>query len=186
MSLSRALPLFLVVACGGDPAPTLLDAGNVDANPQARCLIPASYGALGAQAGSADVTGDNSITVVLAPGPPKDDLFISLTAGSGVFAGGIKPGTFTISGQDASFNTCGLCTTILAHIDAQTGPAKFFFADAGTITLDTATPAAQGAPSKIAGSAQNLHFTEIDLGASGATPVQGGCQTTIESLSFGD
>jgi hypothetical protein len=182
MSLSRVLPVVLLVACG-DPAPTLIDGGNVD--PLARCLIPASYPALGVQTGAADLTGDNSLTIVLAAGPPKDDLFFSLLAGQGAFANGIAPGEYTITGDDARFTTCGLCTTILAHIDATNGPAKFFFADAGTITLTTAKPTSATGPSEIGGTAKNLHFTEIDLGAGGGgAPILGGCETTIASVSF--
>jgi hypothetical protein len=181
----RWLPVALIAltACSSDPAPVLIDGGAIATD----CLVPASYGALGAQAGVADLTGANSITITLAAGPPKDDLFLAFTDGKGAFAGGIKPGTYTITGDDTGFPTCGLCTTILAHIDAQNGPAKFLFADAGTITLTTITPASQTAPSQLVGSAQGLHFTEIDLGAGGGgAPIQGGCTTAIDAVSFRD
>lgn len=184
----RLAAVLAIGACSGDPVPVLIDAGSVDADPNGRCLIPASYGAIaGTLTGAADVTGANSITMVLDAGPPKDDLFLAFTDGKGAFVGGIKPGTYEIQGDDTSLNTCGLCVTILAHIDAQTGPAKFFFADAGSITLTIATTTAQGKASEFVGSASGLRFVEIDLGAGGgAAPIQGGCVTGIEAVSFGD
>jgi hypothetical protein len=186
MAHLRLAAALVLAACANDPAPTLIDAGPVDADPNGRCLIPASYGGLGAEIGAADVTGANSITITLAAGPPKDDLFLAFTAGKGAFANGIKPGTYPITGDDTSFNTCGLCTTVLAHIDAQTGPAKFFFADSGTVTLTTATPTAPSTPSQFIGSAENLHFVEITIGTGGAAPIQGGCTTAIDAVSFAD
>jgi len=174
LTLAGALALC-AGACSGDPAPVLLDASLTDADNLTRCLVPADYGALCSRTGIPDLTTPNSLTVVLDPGPPVDDLFLPLTAGKGAFAGGtLMTGTFTIGGSDARLDTCGLCTSIAADVDPAQGPAKFYFADSGTVTL-TATD-------KLAGSAQNLHFVEID--GSGA-PVTGGCVSTIASITFG-
>ncbi|HEX2688115.1 MAG TPA: hypothetical protein VHN14_15910 [Kofleriaceae bacterium] len=161
-------------ACSSD-APVLLDAApSVDA--PRLCLLPGEYGALGNQIGMPNVTTANSLTIVLDPGPPKDDLFFKLNAGQGVFAGGaLTTGTFSIAGADANLNTCGLCTTILADIDPSLGPAKFYTTSAGMITLTSTNP--------IAGSAKDLHFVEINLGTGAAIP--GGCTATIASISFG-
>src|SRR5262245_27638266 len=70
-------------ACSADPPPPLFDAG-----PQVQCLIPSSYGMVGAKTGTADSTTSNSLTILLDPGPPRDDLFIKLVPGSGAFTGG--------------------------------------------------------------------------------------------------
>jgi len=175
LTLAGALALC-AGACSGDPAPVLLDAAPTpDADTLTRCLILADYGALGTKTGTPNTISANSLTIVLDPGPPVDDLFLHLTAGKGAFAGGtLMTGTFTIGGADARLDTCGLCTSIAADVDPAQGPAKFYFADSGTVTL-TATD-------KLAGSAQNLHFVEID--GSGA-PVTGGCVSTIASITFG-
>jgi hypothetical protein len=169
-SLTIACALALTAGACGDPAPTLLDAA-------AMCLIPADYGALGTRTGTQDATGTGtpSITVVLDPGPPKDDFFLKLVAGKGAFAGGLAPGTFTIGGADASFAGCGVCTNILANIDPAAGPGKFYFTDSGTVTVTTTTP--------VAGSAHDLHFVEIDLPTGMAIP--GGCTATLGSITFG-
>jgi len=177
-SLTIACAIALSAGACSDPAPTLLDAAPVpDADRLTLCQIPADYGALGPRTGTQDATGTGtpSITVVLDPGPPKDDLFIKLIAGKGAFAGGLVPGTFAIGGADARFADCGLCTNILANIDPTTGPGKFYFTDSGTVTITTTNP--------VSGSAQNLHFVEIDLTTSTAVP--GGCSAALTSIAFG-
>lgn len=171
-------------ACSGDPAPVLLDASPTpDADNLTRCLIPADYGALGTKTGTADLTVPNSLTIVLDAGPPKDDFFLNLIPGKGAFAGGaLKTGTFTISGADASFTDCGLCTNVIADIDPVQGPAKFYYPVSGTVTLTSATASTSTGPSMIAGSAQNLRFVEIDFTT--GMPVTGGCASTIASITF--
>lgn len=176
-SLIAWAPLALAAACSTDPPPLLL----ADADPQARCLIPASYGALGTRTGSPDVTTANTLSVALDPGPPKDDFFVKLVAGKGAFTGAApKTGTFDLTGADASFTNCGLCIDLVADITT-TGPTKFYYADAGMVTL-TSADATGATPSKIAGSAQNLHFVETNLDG---TPVPSGCTATIASITFG-
>ena len=116
-SLTIACALALVGACS-DSAPVLLDAAPLpDADRLTQCLIPADYGALGARTGTQDSTGTGtpSITVVLDPGPPKDDFFLKLVSGKGAFTGGLAIGTFVIGGADASFAGCGVCTNLLAE-----------------------------------------------------------------------
>jgi hypothetical protein len=147
-----------------------------DAYDTARCLIEGDYGALGTVAGVAGSNaGATTITVVLDPGPPgKDDFFMKLVPGKGVFAGGVAAGTYTLAGVDTNFINCGLCTNLIADIIPASGPSKFYFTDSGTVTLTSVTP-------PIAGSAQNLHFVETDLNG---TPVAGGCTASIASVSF--
>ncbi len=147
-----------------------------DADPSATCLVKPAYGALGAVTGTAgSAGGGTTITVVLDPGPPgKDDLFIKLVPGKGVFAGGVAPGTYPIAGADANYTTCGLCTNIIADIIPASGPSKFYFASAGSITLTTVT-----AP--ITGTVSNLAFTEINIGDGTTIP---DCKATIASASF--
>ena len=184
-SLSLAGVLALSAgACSSDPAPVLLDASPTpDADNLTRCLVPADYGALGAKPGIPDLTTPNSLTVVLDPGPPRDDFFVNLIPGKGAFAGGaLKTGTFTISGADASFTDCGLCTNLIADIDPVKGPAKFYYPVSGTVTLTSATASSSTGPSMIAGSAQDLRFVEIDFTT--GMPVMGGCVSTIASISF--
>jgi hypothetical protein len=181
-SLVAGALAVLTAACSADPPPPLLDGSIVDADPQATCLVPADYAALGTRPGTADLTVESSLTVVLDPGPPKDDFFVKLIAGQGAFAGGaIRTGTFALTGADASFTTCGLCINLIADIVAGQGPRKFYFAESGTVTLTRADATAGATPSKIAGSAQNLHFVEIMVDGTRVP----GCTSTIASITFG-
>jgi len=167
--------LAATAACS-DPKPFLLDAGPDASDPLARCLVPASYGALGARAGTPSTvgTGNPALTVVLDAGPPKDDFFVRLVAGSGAFAAGLRTGTFAITGADAEFARCGLCVTLIADIVAGQGPTKFYAATAGSVTLTATAP--------VAGSASDLRFTEVTVDGA---PVPGGCTSSVASIAFG-
>jgi hypothetical protein len=172
----RWLAIIAVTACGSG-SDTVDAPKAVDAYDTARCLVKGDYGALGSITGTAGNTnaGSTTITVTLDPGPPgKDDLFLKLVPGTGVFTGGVAPGTYTLAGVDTNFTTCGLCTNLIADITTS-GPSKFYFADSGTVTFTSVIP-------PIAGSAQNLHFAEIDINT--GAKIAGGCTATIASITF--
>lgn len=174
----RTIPIVLLAACSDSSSTSSVDApgATADAYDTASCLIQGDYGDAGALTGTAgSAQGATTVTVTLDAGPPRDTFFIRMVPGNGVFAGGVAPGTYTISGADADYNSCGLCVHIIADIVSNQGPTKFYFADSGTVTLTSTTP-------PIAGSVQDLHFNEIDIG-SGA-PVSGGCQASMTSASF--
>jgi hypothetical protein len=63
---------------------------------------------------------------------------------------------------------------IIADIVSGSGPSKFYFADAGSVTLTATGP--------VAGSAQDLHFSEIDINTGSKVP--GGCEATMTSVMF--
>jgi hypothetical protein len=171
MQLAPLGALALVVAACADPPPHLLALDAID-----HCLVPGDYGAIGAVVGTQSVVGlgNPALTVVLDPGPPKDDFFLRLVAGAGVFAAGLRTGSFAIGGADADAARCGLCTNVIADIVAGQGPTKFYFATAGTVVLTSTSP--------IAGSAQALQLVEVT--ADGGV-VAGGCTTAIGSIAFG-
>ncbi len=174
--MKRLLAILAVAACGDDGGSVIPDAAmqQMDAPPMNNCLVPASYGDLGMKTGTAGTMGGVTATFTLDAGPPRDTFFLKMVTGKGVFAGGIAPGTYTITGDDADYNNCGLCVHIIADIVSGVGPTKFYFANAGSVEL-TST----GSP--ISGTATNLTFREVDIG-SGA-PV-GSCASTIGSIMF--
>lgn len=169
---------MMLAACSDSPSMTTVDAPGAtsDAYDTARCLIQGDYGDAGALTGDAgNAQGATTVTITLDPGPPRDTFFIRMLDGNGAFASGLVPGTYTISGDDADYNACGLCVHIIADIVSMQGPAKFYFADAGTVTLTSTTP-------PITGSVQDLHFREVDIGT--GQPVSGGCEASMASASF--
>jgi hypothetical protein len=170
----RWLPLLALTACS-DPSTAMPDAAAAmaDAYDSARCLIKGDFGAVGSVSGVPTTMSGNSLSATIDPGPPRDTFFVKLTAGRGVFAGGIAPGTYTISGVDAGYLTCGLCVHIIADITTN-GPSKFYFADSGSVTLTTTNP--------IAGSATNLHLTAVDINS--GMKIADGCDAKIASIMF--
>lgn len=168
-----ALLAILVAACGDSGAPAIIDSSPTADAPydQTRCLIAGFYGALGMKTGST-AQGAGTSTIVLDAGPPRDSFFLKLNTGKGVFAGGVTTGTFTLAGADLGFNTCGACLNIVADVGT-VGPAKFYFATGGMLTLTAANPPA--------GSIANVTFAEVM--ASGAV-VQDGCIARIDSMTF--
>ena len=135
------------------------------------CLVLADYGDAGAKTGTTSL-GPTTSTIVLDPGPPRDSFFLKLTAGMGVFAGGLTTGTFTIAGAELASTTCGLCVNLLADI-GNMGPRQFYFATGGTVTLTATNPPA--------GSLGNVTLQQVD---SGGTPIADGCTSAIDAMTF--
>ena len=172
--MRTCLLLLVLAACGDDDAMTTPDAsgGTSDADNSAQCLIKGDFGAVGSVTGTATM-GVNTLSATIDMGPPRDTFFIKLVDGKGVFASGLAAGTYTIGGVEADFNNCGLCVHIIADLSTS-GPGKFYFADSGSVTLASTGP--------VMGSAQSLHFAEIDIGTGAKVP--GGCEGTIDSIMF--
>jgi len=169
---ATCLAAVLLTACSDDPQ-QLIDAAPVDATyDMTRCLITGHYGALGTKTGMA-TQGPTTSTIVLDGGPPRDTFFLKLNAGKGVFTGGLANGTYTLAGADLDFTNCGLCVNIIADIVSMVGPTKFYFADAGTVTLTGTSPPA--------GTLSNVTFKEV---TAGGAPVTGGCVASITSMTF--
>lgn len=174
--MRRLLATVVVAACGGDDGVSVIaDAAmQQDAPEQTNCLVQPDYGALGSKTGTAGMMGGVTATFTLDAGPPRDTFFLKMVTGKGVFTGGIAIGTYTIAGDDADYNDCGLCVHIIADIVSGVGPTKFYFANAGSVTLTSTSP-------PISGSAQNLTFREVDIGTGAPT---GTCTSAIGSIMF--
>ena len=170
---SIALVAVVLAGCGDESQEQLIDASSTDAPyDTARCLIAGHYGALGTKTGMA-TQGPTTSTIVLDGGPPRDSFFLKLNTGKGVFAAGLANGSYTLAGADLDFSNCGLCVNIIADIVSMQGPTKFYFAEAGMVTLTSTSPPA--------GTLSNVTFKEV---TSGGAPVAGGCVASITSMTF--
>lgn len=97
---------------------------------------------------------------------------IDLYDGYGAFKdAAAAPGSFTIGGEDADPELCGLCVYMWLDTDEW---SYFLMADGGSVTLETVD-------GRLKGSASSLTFKEI--GDEGAY-MEGGCSATIESVPF--
>lgn len=149
-----------------------MDAAQLPDGPDSPlCGVVPDLGDLGQRTGS-KVLGDTTSSVVVDAGPPRDNFFLKLVAGRGVFAEGLKNGSFEIAGADLHRETCGLCVNLLADIGSE-GPQQFYFANAGSVTLTSTDPPV--------GSIANvtMHETGVD-----GEKITGGCETTIRSMTF--
>ncbi len=102
---------------------------------------------------------------------------MELVAGLGVFADGLVPGTYTLSGDELSYETCGAC--ILLFANAEDDNAQIYMATGGTLKLDSV----QG---QLTGSVSNLTFQHVTIDEKSlvTTPVNDGCVSAITSASF--
>jgi hypothetical protein len=92
-----------------------------------------NYAAAGS--GSAATPHEITYTARLDDGSPNDVLFVDLYAGYGVFADtDIHAGTFTITGDDRTFSTCGACV-LLAADTTSAAVGDWYMANGGTLTL---------------------------------------------------
>ena len=174
----RYVWLALLAGCSGSGNSPDAHVPPVDVfGSEATCLIKGGYGALGTLMGTFNTMGGTTnATIVLDPGPPgKDDLFIKLVAGKGVFVGGLKTGVFDLTGAETDYNTCGACVIIIADLIPGQGPSKFYLATSGTLTLSSVTQ-------PMSGSGSNLLFDEI--GVNTFQKIPGGCHAGIDSMSF--
>ena len=165
--------LAAAAACGdSDPAVPVDSAATADAPyDTAACKILGFYGDLGTKMGSTSL-GPTTSTIVLDAGPPRDSFLLKLNTGKGVFTGGLRTGTFTLSGADLEFSNCGACISIVADIGMM-GPTTFYFATAGTLTLTATQPPA--------GSIQGVTFREV---TSTGAAVPSGCVARIDRMTF--
>ncbi|MEM9488689.1 MAG: hypothetical protein AAGC55_06065 [Myxococcota bacterium] len=112
-----------------------------------------------------------------------DILAVELWQGYGVFAEALQTGTFEITGAETSLAECGACVYMLGDFDPAGGARQFFMAQSGTITIES-VPAAAGA--QLTGRIENVTISEIAINdeTNETSVVPGGCQSTIDQLSF--
>lgn len=164
----------------GDARP-LLDALPMAAADNA-CGVASDHGDLGTLSAFAGAEAQGTTTSLThwleAPTPATasqatpDLVVIELWDGYGPFAGGVaRAGTFTISGAETDYDTCGVCVLIAANVTA-TGASKLLFASAGTVTV---TSVGSTAGQTTQATLSNATFVEISLDQATGTysPVAG-------------
>ncbi len=66
-------------------------------------------------------------------GPRSSSTSTKASARFGSGSGSIKTGSYTLSGDDLSFQDCGLCTQIYTNLGSDGSPTEFYFATAGAV-----------------------------------------------------
>jgi len=110
------------------------------------------------------------------------DVFqLELYKGFGAFTDTeIVPGTYTLSGDELQYSTCGVCPRIFANVDTGTGmPTQQFYVTGGTVTITAINP-------NLTFTVSDLAYVEVTVDETTfvSTPVPNGCTSSITSLAF--
>lgn len=110
-----------------------------------------------------------------------DFLGLELYEGSGVFASGLKTGTFQLKGDELNYATCGACALIYSDVDfANQKIGATYMATGGTLTLSSFK-------GQLTGTLSNATFEHVTIAKNDpytSTPVGDGCTTAITSVDF--
>jgi hypothetical protein len=164
-------PDAAVVTQGPDAAIAQPDAAPAVAADNA-CGVASTQGNLGTLMGQSSVAQQGTTTSMIysvgADSPltanqmARDVIYVELWDGFGAFAAGpARTGTFTISGDETDYDTCGVCVLVLANYANNTA-AKMLAATSGTVTV-TSIGTAAGQTTAV--TLTNISFTEIALQA---------------------
>ncbi len=183
------------------PSGTTIDAptsGTIDAPAAMTCEADPSYSGepMMEQAGS-DVNA-TSMTVdfenyfgALNADTAPDLLDIELYAMTGVFTAAITPGTYTLSGDELNYATCGLCVLIYANatFDSSTGDLtgadQYYLATGGSVTITSVADNTAGTGT-LTGTLNNITFDHVTIDSTTftSTPVGDSCESMITSMPF--
>lgn len=182
------LVLPLLIACEARLGPAKGGSDGADTRPDARAVVDAAgqhldasmsadnecgiamnQGDLGVMTGTAGAQpqGDTTAQTYFVVAPTSltvtqqipDILYVELWDGYGAFANGTAhTGTFTISGDETDYDTCGVCVLMGANF-ANNTPAKLLLANTGTVTV-TSIATAPGETTEV--EITNASFVEIE------------------------
>jgi hypothetical protein len=99
-----------------------------------------------------------SPTQATATTASPDEVYVEMWDKYGAFNGvAAHTGTFTLSGDDLDYDTCGLCVLVLANV-TNNNPTKWLFATAGTVNI---TAVGTNTGQQTAVTITNASFSEI-------------------------
>jgi hypothetical protein len=167
---------------GGDdtPGPDASMNPNTDGSTQGTCPMAAATPETGALTASKTQRCNVPNTMgarkwyrmmVTLPGAPNDIVQLELWDGQGAFTGGVvRTGTFTISGAETSYQTCGVCLRAVG--DKGTAGQKLYLATGGTVEITSVGVGGTTLAAKIT----NAAFAEVDANNAKVT---GGCTSSL-------
>lgn len=195
-----ALPIIpIALACGGDDGDggkimVQPDSGMVTPDAAVICTALPSYAGVAAgsntqfatdypASGSGSAAQPHVQSYLGALNADIDALRLLLYGGFGGFGSGdIKPGTYTLGGDEGKFSTCGLCVLVGTDV-TMSGQADWYMATGGSITL---TMAGGGSGTTLSGSLTNVNFAHVGKDAQGlpTDAVVDTCVSSIPSANF--
>ena len=117
--------------------------------------------------------------VPLAEGNDGHVLNVSLWDGYGVFAAGLKTGTFPLTGDELSMANCGACVAVFSDATE----TEFFMASSGTVTV---TAVSTTAGSQFTASVADIAFRQlrVDPTTEMVADVPGGCEANLATAQI--
>jgi hypothetical protein len=114
--------------------------------------------------------------------PKPDILAVELYKGFGAFTtGNITTGTFSLTGPELDYATCGVCVRVLTNVDVGAGGdySQMYFQTSGTVQLSSVN-------GNIVGTLSDVRLEHVTLNPTTfeTTPVNDGCVTGTESAGF--
>ncbi|HCF58802.1 MAG TPA: hypothetical protein DFS52_12535 [Myxococcales bacterium] len=108
----------------------------------------------------------------------RDVIILELNEGRGAFPGKLATGTYTLTGADLNYETCGLCVLLVADYGDQ-GPT--YFATGGSVTLTSVE-------GRLTGTLEGITFDHVTIDETThvSTKVDDGCSSWLERMSFDD
>lgn len=190
--IACAAAFFFACSDGGsEPANTdagaQLDAGfaPVDAGPvpnPPHCKVDSSLGTLSSFTLVGSYYGTDQDGAWLqgnfAYNDDRDVVVLELYEGKGAFSGPPAVGTYPLTGAELNYATCGVCVLLAADY-ADGGPS--YFATGGSVTLSSVN-------GQLTGILDDVTFghVTIDEVTHVSTPVDDGCASQLERLTFDD
>lgn len=119
-----------------------------------------------------------TLTMKLQADAPRDVIELELYDGNGVFAAGLKPGTYEIQGNDLDLKYCNLCVRFYDQRNIYGGDRGWYMATGGTLTLTSVED-------NLTGSLTNVTFLHSYQENSGhSVPWEDGCTTKVDKVEF--
>jgi hypothetical protein len=129
--------------------------------------------------GTAAIPADLHVQGSLDTTAGADVLDLQLFEQYGAFAvaGGIRPGTYRLTGGELNYDSCGLCVSLLSHFDV-VGQPQIYWATGGTVEITEVAP-------RFVARLTDLTFTHVTITASNHSTIVGdGCTSAILAASF--
>jgi hypothetical protein len=187
--MAKVLFAVVLLACSGDHPPDVCTASSsygaasIAANGSGYAFTAAQIAA-DASTGLTDSNQgfDGDITADATPDMFEIDLYQGYGACK-VGSGAIATGNFTLSGDDLSFQGCGVCLQLYTDLGSDGAPTDLYFATAGSVTLTSVgTPTGSDVSmGTLAGSIANVAFAHWDDNNDVAV---GDCTSSVGSLQF--
>ncbi|MGI5863257.1 MAG: hypothetical protein ACOX6T_14545 [Myxococcales bacterium] len=127
--------------------------------------------------GSTEI-GAIQVQTLLNEDEAPDALDITLYSGYGIFASGIAPGTYPLTGDELNYATCGICILGFSDIGEDGYATDLYFQTGGTVTISSVSGQFQATLSNV-----TFQSVIIDASTLESSPAGDGCTTSISSAT---